>query len=88
MQLQEKIVLCQCCGSGYGIRCLFYPWIRDTGWAKNQDPGPRYGMNNPDHNSKSLETNFWIKILKLFYADPGSGMEKIWIRDGKNLDPR
>jgi hypothetical protein len=24
---------------------------------------------------------FWIKIIKLFDADPGSGMEKIRIRD-------
>jgi hypothetical protein len=39
------------------------------------------GMNNPDHISESLETNFWVKILKFFDADPGSGMEKIQIRD-------
>jgi hypothetical protein len=24
---------------------------------------------------------FWVSILKFFDADPGSGMEKIWIRD-------
>jgi hypothetical protein len=29
-----------------------------------------------------LETIFWVKILKLFDAYPGSG-----IRDGKNSDP-
>jgi hypothetical protein len=29
------------------------------------------GMNNPDHISESLETIFWVKILKLFGADPG-----------------
>jgi hypothetical protein len=39
------------------------------------------GMNNPDHISESLETIFWVKILKFFDADPGSGMEKIRIRD-------
>ncbi len=44
-------------------------------------------MNNPDHISESLETIFRVKMLKFFDADPGSGMEKIWIRDGKNLDP-
>jgi hypothetical protein len=34
-------------------------------------------MINPDHISKSLEINFlWVKILKIFDADPGSGMEK------------
>ncbi len=50
-------------------------------------------MNIPDHISESLETIFWVKILKFFYADPdpgsgifltldpGSGMEKIRIRD-------
>jgi hypothetical protein len=56
-------------------------------------------MKNLDHISESLEKNFWVKILKFFDADPGSGMEKIrirdlgWkkfgsgIRDGKNSDP-
>jgi hypothetical protein len=29
------------------------------------------GMNNPDHISESLETIFWVKILKFFDADPG-----------------
>jgi hypothetical protein len=50
-------------------------------------------MNLPDHNSESLETIFGLKIpvLKFFDADsgtgifltlgPGSGMEKIRIRD-------
>jgi hypothetical protein len=50
-------------------------------------------MNNPDHISQSIETIFWVKILKFFDADPGSrirdgnisdlgsGMEKSWIRD-------
>ncbi len=27
------------------------------------------------------ETIFWVKILKFFDVDPGSGMEKIQIRD-------
>ncbi len=49
-------------------------------------------MINPDNISESLETIFWVKILKSFDADPewkkfGSGKEKIWIREGKNLDP-
>jgi hypothetical protein len=38
-------------------------------------------MNNPDHMSESLETIFWVKILKFFDADPGT------VRDGKNSDP-
>jgi hypothetical protein len=39
-------------------------------------------MKNPDHISKSLETIFWVKILKFFDADPESG-----IQGGKILDP-
>jgi hypothetical protein len=38
--------------------------------------GSRSGMNNAYHISKSLETIFWVKIFKFFYADPGSEMEK------------
>jgi hypothetical protein len=39
-------------------------------------------MNNPGHNSESLETIFRAKILKFFDADLASG-----IRDEKNSDP-
>jgi hypothetical protein len=35
----------------------------------------------PDHISECLEKMFWVKILKFLNADPGSGMEKSWIRD-------
>jgi hypothetical protein len=52
--------------------------IREPGWVKNQDT---------DHISESLNNIFWFKILKFFDADPGSGMEKIRIRDGKKSDP-
>jgi hypothetical protein len=41
--------------------------------------GSGSGMNNPDHISESLETI--CLILQFFDADPGSGMEKIQIRD-------
>jgi hypothetical protein len=34
------------------------------------------GMNNSDHISESLETIFWVKILKFFDADQGTGIEK------------
>jgi hypothetical protein len=44
-------------------------------------------MKNPDHISEGLETIFCVMILKFFEADPGSEMEKIWIRDGKKSDP-
>jgi hypothetical protein len=43
--------------------------------------GSGSGINNPDHISKRLETILWVKILQLFDADLGSGMEKIRIRD-------
>jgi hypothetical protein len=43
--------------------------------------GSGSGMNNPDHIFESLETIFWVKILKFFDADPESGMEKIRIRN-------
>ncbi len=46
-------------------------------------------MNIPDHISESLETIFWVKILKNSFLrmriresfGPGSGMEKIRIQD-------
>jgi hypothetical protein len=41
-------------------------------------------MNIPYYISDSIETIFWLKILKFFdaYPDPGLG-----IRDGKKSDP-
>jgi hypothetical protein len=45
-------------------------------------------MNNPDHISESLETIFWVKILKFFDADPGFEKEEIRIRDGKKFGSR
>jgi hypothetical protein len=36
-------------------------------------------MNNRDYNFESLETIFWLKILKFFDEDPG--WKKIRIRD-------
>jgi hypothetical protein len=51
--------------------------------SKDPDPGSGSGMNNPNHISESLETIFWVKILKFLMrirdgknSDPGSGMEK------------
>ncbi len=45
-------------------------------------------MNNPDHISESLETIFWVKILKFFDADPGSEMEKIAVlKNFSSMDP-
>ncbi len=62
-----------------------------SGMGKNLDPDPESGsgMNNPDHISESLETLFWVKLLKFFDAGQGSGMKEIRIRDPawKNSDP-
>jgi hypothetical protein len=55
--------------------------------GKKSGSGSGFGMNNPDHFSHSLITIFWVKILKFFDVDPGSGMEKIRIREGKKSDP-
>jgi hypothetical protein len=34
-------------------------------------------MNAPDHIFESLETIFWVKILKFFDADPDPGSENL-----------
>jgi hypothetical protein len=44
-------------------------------------------MSHPDNISESLETIFWVKILKFFDADPAWEKFGSVIRDGKNLDP-
>jgi hypothetical protein len=56
-----------CTWSSVRIRCLFDPWIRDPGWLNKSGSG----MNNPDHISETVETIFWVKILKFFDADWG-----------------
>ncbi len=78
---------------GSVIRCFLDPCFRDLRWVKYHHPDPGSGseMINPDHISKRLKTIFCFKILKFFDGDPGSGigknsdpgsrMEKIWIRD-------
>ncbi len=51
------------------------------------DPGsgafltPGSGMNHPDNFSESLETIFFGWKYLIFYVDPGSGLDIIWIRD-------
>jgi hypothetical protein len=52
----------------------FGPLDPGSGMGKNQDPDPGPGMNIPNHFSESLETIFWVKILKFSDADPGSGI--------------
>ncbi len=39
-------------------------------------------MNNSDHISEILETVFWVKNLKFFDADPGSGLAKFGAGSG------
>ncbi len=42
------------------------------GRVQNQDPDPSGSVTNiPDLISESLETIFWVKIIKFFDADPG-----------------
>ncbi len=67
----------QCCGPGFGIRCFFNPWIRD--------PDPRW--TSQIIFPRAQKPFFWVKILKFFDADPGSGMGKIRMRNGKMSDP-
>jgi hypothetical protein len=55
-----------------------------SGMGKKSGSGS--GMNNPDHISESLITIFRVKILKFFDVEPGFGMKKIRIWDGKNSD--
>jgi hypothetical protein len=45
------------------------------------------GMNILDHNSKSLETVFWLKIPKFFDADADPGIFLTLDPGWKNPDP-
>jgi hypothetical protein len=50
----------------------------------------RSGIWDEQPGSHFLELRnhfFGVKILQFFDADPGSGMETVWIRDGKKSDP-
>jgi hypothetical protein len=51
---------------------------RDPGWVKIRI---RIRDEQPGSYFQDLRNNFWVKILKFFDADPGSGMEKIKILD-------
>jgi hypothetical protein len=46
------------------------------GSGMGKKSGSGFCMNNAAHISESIETIFWVKILKFFDADSGSGMEK------------
>jgi hypothetical protein len=47
--------------------------------GKKQDPDP--GLTTRIIFPRAYKPILWVKILKFFDADPGSGMEKIRIRD-------
>jgi hypothetical protein len=49
--------------------------------------GSGSGINSPDHISESLETIFFVKILKLSDAEPGWKIYGSGTRDRKNSDP-
>jgi hypothetical protein len=82
---------------GSGIRCLFDPAIRDPGWLESQYPDPGSGRGRKSASGSGIRDEqpgsyflelrnhffvfFWVKILKFFDADPGSGMENVRIRD-------
>jgi hypothetical protein len=73
---EEVLVIFKQC-SGSGIRCFVDPWIRDPGWVKIK-------IRIRDEHLGSYfreKLLFWFKIIKFIDADPGSWMEKIWIRD-------
>ncbi len=54
-----------------GSSAFLTPRIRD--WLKNQGSGS--AMNNPDYIFPRELTNFfWVKILKFFHSNPGSGI--------------
>jgi hypothetical protein len=57
--------------------------VPGLGIAKVSDPDWSGSGSRICHHS--LRKHFWVKILKFFDADPGSGMEKIRIRDGKEF---
>jgi hypothetical protein len=50
---------------------------KKSGSGMGKKTGSGSGMKNPDHFSECLETILWVKILKFYEADPGSGMEKL-----------
>ncbi len=43
----------------------------EMGKKSGSVPGSETGMKNLDHISESLETIFWVKILKFFVPDLG-----------------
>jgi hypothetical protein len=65
---------------GFGIQCLFDPWIRDP---KRVKIGIRIRDEQSGSYFRELRNNFLGLNTKFFDADTGFGMEKIGIRDPK-----
>jgi hypothetical protein len=81
------------CRAGEGLLCSVAD--PDPGFGAFLTPGSGMGKkfrnrdDNPDHISESLETIFWVKILKFFDADPGP-RNPGWKKSDpgcKNLEP-
>ncbi len=77
----------QCCGSG--IRCLFDPWIREGrksasgSGIRDEQPGS-YFLELRNHFFAFLGFKYLNSLMRIRdgdSSDPGSGMEKIPIRD-------
>jgi hypothetical protein len=65
-----------------GSGAFLIPWS-----VMGKKSGSGSGMNNPDHVSASLETIFWVKILKFF--DLGSGIQDPgWKKFGSGINIR
>jgi hypothetical protein len=48
----------------------------DPGTGIGKKSGSESGKNNPDHISESLESIFWVKILKLLMRTRHPGWKK------------
>jgi hypothetical protein len=59
----------------------------DPGSGAFLTPGSGSGMRIPDQISQSLETIFWVKILKFVDADPGIFLTLTRDPGWKNSDP-
>ncbi len=62
----------------------------DPEWVKNKDPDPGSGSRdeNPGPYSESLETIFWVKILKFFDADADLGSGNVFDPGSSSQDEK
>jgi hypothetical protein len=72
---------------GYGIRCLFDPWIRDPRWVKRQDSDPGSGILDEQPGLYFLELRNHFLGLKYLNSlmgvrDPGRKQFGSGIWDG------